>query len=149
VNKPGNDTFKDFILDPLRGLGSISCKPMFGGYGLYQGARFFGILYKGRLYFKVSEAGKRTNIEAGMEPFTPYKSQTLTSFYEVPPDVVESLPQMTDWARDAIKAATVKGTKRPVARPSMRPGHTSRPGDPKHLSCTPAGAGSPRPPRRG
>jgi DNA transformation protein len=148
VNKPDSDTFRDFILDQLRGLDSVLCKPMFGGHGLYQGDRFFGILYKGRLYFKVAEAAKRTYIEAGMKPFTPYKSKTLTSFYEVPPDVVESLPQMTDWVRDAIKAANVKGRKRPVARPPMNPGDTSGLGDPEHLSRNLAGAGNPRPPRR-
>ncbi|HWF62523.1 MAG TPA: TfoX/Sxy family protein [Nitrospira sp.] len=49
-----NDGFKDFILDQLTTLDGVAVQAMFGGYGLYQRVRFFGIIHKGRLYFKVT-----------------------------------------------------------------------------------------------
>lgn len=99
------DTFADFALDQLAGLGGVVARPMFGGHGLYRGGVFFGILFKGRLYFKVGIASRAAYLEAGMKPFRPGKGRTLKSFYEVPPDVLESPPRLTDWARVAVLAA--------------------------------------------
>jgi DNA transformation protein len=50
------DTFKEFILDQLRRLNDVEARRIFGGYGLYQDETFFGILHKGKLYFKVDES---------------------------------------------------------------------------------------------
>src|SRR3989304_2400922 len=50
--KRKEDSYRDFVLDQLHFLEDISCRSMFGGYGLYLGAGFFGIVYDGRLYFK-------------------------------------------------------------------------------------------------
>lgn len=49
-----SDSFKDFVLDQLADLRGVTARSMFGGYGLYQGGTFFGIIHKDRLYFKVS-----------------------------------------------------------------------------------------------
>jgi hypothetical protein len=46
------DGFKDFVLDQLSGLPGLTYRTMFGGYGLYQHDIFFGIIHKGRRYFK-------------------------------------------------------------------------------------------------
>ena len=35
------DGFKDFVLDQLADLRELTCRAMFGGYGLYQGAQFW------------------------------------------------------------------------------------------------------------
>lgn len=50
-----DDGFKDFILDQLADLHGVTARAMFGGYGLYQRTTFFGIIHKGRLYFKVTQ----------------------------------------------------------------------------------------------
>jgi len=42
---------------------------MFGGYGLRSGGVFFGIVHKGRLYFKVDDASRPDYQAAGSEPF--------------------------------------------------------------------------------
>ena len=47
-----NDSFKEFVLDQLSQLGQVECRAMFGGHGLYHNEAFFGIISKGRLYFK-------------------------------------------------------------------------------------------------
>jgi DNA transformation protein and related proteins len=38
-----------------------------------------------------------------MKPFQPNAKQTLTSFYEVPIDILEDAEALTQWATDAIE----------------------------------------------
>ena len=92
------DGFKDFVLDQLNELHGVACRAMFGGYGLYHGAIFFGIVHKGRLYFKVTPLTVTFYKNQGMQPFRPNAKQTLKSFYEVPVDVIEDGERLTTWA---------------------------------------------------
>ena len=48
-----DESFKDFVLDQLQDLDGVDARRMFGGYGLYRDETFFGILHRGKLYFKV------------------------------------------------------------------------------------------------
>lgn len=98
-----HDGFKDFVLDQLTDLSGLTCRAMFGGYGLYQHTTFFGIIHKGRLYFKVTPAIAPRYKEHGMKPFRPNAKQTLTSFYEVPVDVLEDAEQLVAWAQKSAK----------------------------------------------
>ena len=101
---PKSDSFKDFIVDQLADLRGLTCRAMFGGYGLYQKAKFFGIIHKGRLYLKVTETTTSYYKDHGMKPFRPNAKQTLKSFYEVPVDVIEDPEALTSWAKHSIKA---------------------------------------------
>jgi DNA transformation protein len=105
---PRNDGFKDFVLDQLSDFPGLTCRAMFGGYGLSQRETFFGIIHKGRLYFKVTPATLSPYKEQGMKPFRPNAKQTLKSFYEVPVDVLEDRDQLTSWARQAISNIAVE-----------------------------------------
>lgn len=98
-----HDGFKDFVLDQLADLRNVTARAMFGGHGLYRGATFFGIIHKGRLYFKVTTATIPRYKEQGMKPFRPNSKQTLKSFYEVPVDVIEDAEALTQWAADAVE----------------------------------------------
>lgn len=100
---PKNDGFKDFILDQLTELNGVAARAMFGGYGLYQSAEFFGIVHKDRLYFKVNATTVSNYKEHGMKPFQPNAKQTLTSFYEVPIDVIEDAEALAQWATEAVE----------------------------------------------
>lgn len=102
------DGFKAFILDQLAGLNGVTGRAMFGGYGLYQRAKFFGIIHKGRLYFKVSATTVLNYEKHGMKPFRPNAKQTLTSFYEVPIDVIEDVEALTQWAAEAANSTVEK-----------------------------------------
>ena len=95
------DGFKDFVLDQLADLRDLTCRAMFGGHGLRYRETFFGIIHKGRLYFKVSPATVTLYQDQGMKPFKPNAKQTLKSYYEVPLDVIEDAEQLTDWAKQA------------------------------------------------
>ncbi|MFO0701965.1 MAG: TfoX/Sxy family protein [Nitrospira sp.] len=98
-----NDGFKDFILDQMADLHGVTARAMFGGYGLYHRAKFFGIIHKGRLYFKVTAATAPRYKEHGMKPFRPNTKQMLKSFYEVPVDVLEDAEALTQWATHAVE----------------------------------------------
>lgn len=98
-----NDGFKDFILDQLAELNGVAARAMFGGYGLYQRAMLFGIIHKGRLYFKVSATTVHNYKNHGMQPFRPNPKQTLKSFYGVPIDVIEDAEALIQWATEAVK----------------------------------------------
>lgn len=100
------DSLKDFVLDQLRDLADLEVRPMFGGFGLYAGGKFFGIHFQGRLYFKTSETTRAAYIERGMKPFRPSAKQKLTSYYEVPADVIEDAAELERWAREALSLAS-------------------------------------------
>jgi len=76
---------------------------MFGGYGLYSGAVFFGIIHKGRLYFKTDDQTRPQYTQSGMKPFRPNPKQTLKNYYEVPPDLLEDSDRLVEWAQLSAK----------------------------------------------
>lgn len=86
---------------------------MFGGHGLYRDGVFFGIVYKGRLYFRVTDDSVPAYRKFGMKSFRPNATQTLKAYYEVPVDVVEDAERLTAWAVQALRSR---------ARPSSPPG---------------------------
>lgn len=98
-----HDGFRDFILDQLVDLRGLTCRAMFGGYGLYHRATFFGIIHKDQLYFKVSPKTVIRYKDYGMKPFRPNPKQTFKSFYEVPLDVLEDKEHLVDWAQESTK----------------------------------------------
>lgn len=98
-----NDSFKDFILDQLQQLNQLNCRPMFGGYGLYHGKTFFGIIFKGRLYFRTRPSNQSNYVARGMKPFRLNSKQTLKNYFEVPPDIVENPDQLVSWGLRSIR----------------------------------------------
>ncbi len=77
------------ILDRLANLGDISTRAMFGRHGLYWRGVIFGILFWDRLYLKVDEWSRPDFEAVGMGPFRPNERQTLKSYCEVPPIVLD------------------------------------------------------------
>jgi DNA transformation protein len=97
-----DDTFKELILDQLSALRNVRARSLFGGYGLYQAGKFFGILFNGRLYFKTDSMTQASYRERGMKPFRPNAKQTLKNYLEVPADVIEEPDRFAEWAHAAI-----------------------------------------------
>jgi len=95
-----NDSFRDFVLDQLAEL-DVSARSMFGAHGLYLGDKFFGIISRGRLYFKTNEKTRQGYIERGMGPFVASKKQILKNYYEVPPEIIENPNELKSWAEEA------------------------------------------------
>lgn len=108
--------FRDFVLDQLAGIADLRARSMFGGVGLYSGEHFFGILAADVLYLKVDDATRDEFVRAGGRPFTPYPDRTASSmaYYSVPIDVLESAPDVAQWARRAIRVARAATGRRPA-----------------------------------
>jgi DNA transformation protein and related proteins len=99
-------SFKNFVLDQLRELPDLQCRPMFGGYGLYSDARFFAIIYDGKVYFKTDGRTVKDYEDERMSAFSPNKKQTLKNYYEVPAFVLEDHEDLTCWATKAVNVET-------------------------------------------
>jgi DNA transformation protein len=44
-----DESFKEYVLDQLSDLPGVTARGMFGGFGLYAGTIFFGIVSGGRV----------------------------------------------------------------------------------------------------
>ncbi len=106
-----DDSFRDFVLDQLRDLDDVEARRMFGGYGLYQDETFFGIIHKGKLFFKIDESTVREYKLCKMKPFRPNAKQTLRSYYQVPVDILEDADELHEWAMKAIAAKVQRVTR--------------------------------------
>jgi len=122
--RPGilsDGSFGAFVLDQLSDLGGVTAKPMFGGAGFYLDGEFFGILYKERLYFRVSDDTIDNYTTCGMKPFAPFTHKGRPGskgYYEVPIEVLESAGDLVKWARAAHQAPplTARQRNRPRGR---------------------------------
>jgi len=99
--------FRSFVLDQLEELGEVTPRSMFGGVGLYHRGVFFGIIARDTLYLKVGQANRADYERENMKPFKPYPDRAGTmKYYAVPVDVLESAPELAEWARKAIAVAS-------------------------------------------
>jgi DNA transformation protein len=95
------DSFRDFVSEQLGD--DVEIRPMFGGYGLYRGDVFFGIVFKGRLYFRTGPHSRKEYVARGMKPFKPNARMTSKTYYEVPADILEDRDAVRTWAHRAAK----------------------------------------------
>jgi DNA transformation protein len=120
-------SFRDFVLDQLEGLDGVEARAMFGGYGLYLGEEFFGMVWKGRAWFRTDERSRAEYRALGAEPIPFGKDPAKNQYWSVPEDVLEDAPRLRAWARAA--AATPRGKpSRAGRRPAPKGGRRSRRG---------------------
>ena len=100
-----DDSFAVFVLDQLDGVSEVRSRAMFGDWGLYAGETFFGLIFKGRLYFKTDATSVARYRQRGMRAFKPNPRQRLTTYYEVPAEVLEDRETLLAWADEALRAA--------------------------------------------
>ena len=96
-------SFLDYVLEQLEAARGLKARPMFGGYGLYIGESFFGIVHKGSLYFRTDEASRPAYVKAGSGPFNPKGKVELHRYYEVPSEVLEDADELLAWAKRATR----------------------------------------------
>ena len=98
-----SDSFRNFVLEQLAALDGLRCKRMFGGYGLYCGEQFFGIVYDGRLYFKTHPETLPEYLKHHAAVFAPSEKQILKNYREVPVDILEDSERLLLWAKKAAQ----------------------------------------------
>lgn len=55
--------YKEYVLEQLKILDGITCKPMMGEYLLYYNGTLFGGIYDNRLLIKIVETNEKYNLE--------------------------------------------------------------------------------------
>lgn len=117
---PARDSFTEYVIDQLSGLGPVEARPMFGGQGIYWREAIFGLIDDGRLYFRVSPETVAAFVERGAVPFEPWPGHVMKGYYEVPAAVLEDADEAVEWARAAWSqprgAARKKAAKQTAAQ---------------------------------
>ena len=137
---PSDPAFKDEVLAALQPLGDVWARAMFGGYGLYAGGLFFGLISgSNQLYFKTDPASREPYLARGMTPFKPTSTQTLYNYYAVPPDIQDDPASLVEWANAAI--AVARRARAAQAEPRSRPARPRRGGSARGGSASREPAG--------
>jgi DNA transformation protein len=106
-------SFNAYVLDQLRELDALELRPMFGCFGLYSDAVFFGIIWEDRLFFRTDEESRKQYVKMGVPPFQFREKQSVNSYYEVPETVLKDAGKLAAWARTAIKCQRNRRSGRP------------------------------------
>jgi DNA transformation protein and related proteins len=112
-----------YVLDQLGQLEGVTSRRMFGGAGLYCDELFFGLISGDTLYLRVDDSNRRDFSSRGMAQFRPYadRPHLSMSYYEVPPEVLESGAELVGWARRSVAvAAAAPGKRKARARKPKR-----------------------------
>jgi DNA transformation protein len=116
--KTHND-FVEHVVETMGGFGAVAAKQMFGGWGLYHDGAFFAIIVGDALYLKVDDDNRAEFEAAGLESFvyvTKDGDRMAMSYYQAPPEALESPAAMTDWARSGYAAALRAKARKPARR---------------------------------
>ena len=105
------DSMQELLEQRLQSLPEIHVRRMFGGAGIYSEDTMFGILYQGCIYFKTDPDTRAAYIGYGMQAFRVRSGTILTSYYGVPPDILEDEEAFLDWAQRAIAVAQATPAK--------------------------------------
>ena len=105
---PATDFFCKFVFERLEQIPGFRSRRMFGGVGLYAGAKFFGLIAAGRLYFRANEETRVDYVAAGMGYFQPTPEQAIKNYYEVPADILEDSDRLVAWAEGAVRITPAK-----------------------------------------
>jgi DNA transformation protein and related proteins len=110
-----SDSFRAFAVDQLSSIDDLIARPMFGGFGLYAGDTFFGILAADVLYLKVDDSNRGDYEKVKAQPFTPFANGRMSmSYYAVPVTILESSHTLARWVERSLAAArsSKKSSKR-------------------------------------
>jgi DNA transformation protein len=94
--------FVDYVVEQLAGWGAVSVRRMFGGAGLYREGTMFAVLADDVAYLKVDDSNRDDFLRAGSAPFEPYPDKiktTISTYFEIPADVLEDPDELARWAQ--------------------------------------------------
>jgi DNA transformation protein and related proteins len=105
---PMRPEFRDYLLELFERFGPIRIKAMFGGFGLYSGDIFFGLVADERVYLKVDDTTRGDFEAEGKTHFTfKLKSGDIgaMSYYEIPDRLYDDPDDLALWTRKAVDVA--------------------------------------------
>lgn len=101
-----DEGFRDRVLAKLAPLPGVSCRSMFGGFGIFSEQGMFGLISGSTLFFKVGESNLAEYEKAGSKKYGPMP------YYAVPEVVLEDDALLLSWARTSITLAEKKPKKK-------------------------------------
>lgn len=108
------DSMREWLEDCLKELADLEIRRMFGGSGVYAEGTMFAILNAGRVYLKTDDATRAAFTERGSEAFSPRAGRVLSSYHEVPAEILEDDVELLTWARRALRVARAAPQKSSV-----------------------------------
>ena len=124
--KPGSrsgpdDSFTEFVIDQLASVGTVEARKLFGGRGLYWKDQIFGLIHRGRLYVRASEAGSVRLAALGSTPFEPKPGHVMKGYWEIPAPVLDDSDEVLAWAREAWALPRSKAKARSTSSAKRTP----------------------------
>jgi DNA transformation protein and related proteins len=97
----------EYLKEMFQGLGPVTARKMFGGYGVYYDGVMFGLVADDTLYLKVDETTIDDFTSRGLTPFEYNKAGKIMkmSYYLAPDEVLENPDDATHWGRRACDVA--------------------------------------------
>jgi DNA transformation protein len=105
--------FAASVADRLVALGPVRARGMFGGHGIMLDNVMFGLVWRGRLFFKTDETNRADYVRARSEPFAYMRGckRVETSHMEVPKKVQADPARLAAWGERALAVAREKKKK--------------------------------------
>lgn len=101
-----SDEYREWVIEQLRGAGTVTGRRMFGGYCLYLDGAVFALIADDTLYFKVDDATRPDFEAAGCGPFRPFGADGgAMQYYDVPAAILENPSRLADWASRAAEVS--------------------------------------------
>ena len=104
-------------------FGPVDVRRMFGGAGIFVGARMIGLVSRGVIYLKADAETIPAFENEGLAPFsyaTKNGEHKLTSYWRMPDRLYDDTEELARWAREA-HAAAQRAAARKAPRRSVRP----------------------------
>ncbi len=84
----------------LRSLGNISCRKMFGGYGIFADKLMFALVNsRGQIFLKADDSNRDRFLEATSS------SHGKMPYYALPTAVLDDDESLSEWAQSSIDVA--------------------------------------------
>lgn len=102
-----DDELVSYLLENLKGFGSVSARAMFGGHGLYRNDLIFSIVVDNILYIKADHKNRECFEKKGLSRFSYLKNgkECFLSYYNAPEDAIDDSETLKYWAQKGYEAA--------------------------------------------
>lgn len=109
-------SFADFVVEQMTPAGQITCRKMFGEYGVYCDGKIVALLCDNRLFIKRTEAGRAHIGEVILAP--PYPG--AKDYF-----LIEEQLEDTEWLCRLVRLST---DELPLPKPKKKAGEKKTPG---------------------
>jgi DNA transformation protein len=93
-------TIVEQLLRDLAPIGDVSCRKMFGGYGIFEGSTMFALVNsQGELFLKADDSNRPRFEQIGA------KQHGKMPYFQPSPEVFADEDSLRDWAQVSIEVA--------------------------------------------